>query len=230
MIYVVGAIFLFGAYALGATITGSVWGGLALVAVLAVFSGRIGRRIGRHIADTGEEARIGTLAAALGGRLPEWAERLPPNLDLSAEEIRRLESLRQRAGDSHDGFVLHILSHSETTRRILRRQYELITAGRPESSLDERMAVLLLSRARLATMTGGDLWGLGSVSDTQLALGMSATIAGTYRTPDALIDAIVAEEDRHEAFKVPAGKEALVAEVAAVLQTAGSPAHPAAQS
>ena len=153
--------------------------------------------------------------------LPEWAKELLPHLDLSADQIRRLEAIRVEFGIEETPFVLHLTGHTETTKRLQRRFYLQIQQQMPGASERDVLKHLLLTRLYTAIEHGMDLFELSeleALDDEAMLLGRIEVLVSQYPNLEALIDAMVQEDERRgPVIPTASGFEDAARRVAAIL-------------
>ncbi|MSO23025.1 MAG: hypothetical protein EXQ58_07195 [Acidobacteria bacterium] len=99
--------------------------------------------------------------SGFGTKQPDWVPGLPKHIQLTDDQIRRLEAIREEAGVPSQEFELHIASHPECSKMIQREIFAAMKAQSP-GTLDELLlAYLIHSRLLSAVFTGEDLFGMG---------------------------------------------------------------------
>jgi hypothetical protein len=131
--------------------------------------------------------------------------------------VSRLEAVRLGRGISDEEFFLHVLTHPEMTRRILRAHYEELCEIKPNSSWRERMHLVLLNRLILSWVQGDEIFGLREEPDEQRRDEMVHAVVAKYRSPDDLISAIIDYEEAKHKPPTPPGSEDAVAAVTRIL-------------
>jgi hypothetical protein len=133
-----------------------------------------------------------SLLARLFRVLPGWARRVG-YLELTRNQIRRLEAIRRRIGASDEIFLLQLASDPEGTKRLQRFIYGWLKRKTPE--MPERLLLARLVRNRLAAaqLGGGDLFGLPSMPSEEVGVRIRR-IVKEYRTIDLMADAIAADQ------------------------------------
>jgi hypothetical protein len=114
-------------------------------------------------------------------------------LELTRNQIRRLEIIRRGIGVSDEVFLLQLAADPEGTKRLQRFIYHEIQRKTPE--MPERLLLAKLVRNRLtaAQLGGGDLFGLATVPPEELGVRIRR-IVQAHRTIDRMADAIAADQ------------------------------------
>lgn len=125
------------------------------------------------------------------GLPPRWARRVA-YLELTRNQIERLDAIRRAIGVSDEVFLLQIACDAEATKRLQRFIYGSLKRQTPE--MPERLLLARLVRNRLAAARqgGGDLFGLASVPPQQLGTEIRR-IVGAQPTIDSMAEAIAAD-------------------------------------
>jgi hypothetical protein len=132
------------------------------------------------------------LLTRLLGVRPGWARRVG-YLELTRNQTRRLEAIRQRVGVSDEVFLLQLASDPEGTKRLQRFIYGWLKRKTPEMPERLLLARLVRNRFTAARLGGGDLFGLASVPPEEVEVRIRR-IAREYRTIDLMADAITADQ------------------------------------
>jgi hypothetical protein len=133
---------------------------------------------------------------------PEWARRLFPHIQLTVDQLARLESIRLDAGADELSMELHIQTHPECTKMLQRKLFAEIKSSDP--TLPDEMILMHLFYSRLLTARRQGLGLLGvNAKDLQdeanpphdlLDAIHSVINRKGIRTVDELADAIVEDE------------------------------------
>jgi hypothetical protein len=128
---------------------------------------------------------------------PRWARRVD-YLDLTRDQMRRLESIRREVGVDHEPFVLQIVADPESTKRLQRLLFATLKQRTP--LMPDRLLLARLVRNRLtaARAAGHDLFNLADVPDRELGVRVRR-IVDAHPTIQSLAEAIAADQ------RAPAG-------------------------
>jgi len=138
------------------------------------------------------------------GKKPQWAEELPPHIQLTASQIKELEEVRSELGESHQGFHWHIATHPEGTKMLQRAMYQMLKAQYPKEGDTLLLARIIWTRLMTAMMQGQDLFGLsgkvlmGGAQPTAAELQVIVDYMNQRKllTLEAVAEAIVREEEQ----------------------------------
>ncbi len=154
----------------------------------------------------------------LFGLNPHWALRLPSQAGLTSGQIRRLDAIRRERGATDEEFLLHLLSHSAMTKRLLLSMYHDARKSNPTVPEHEILMRIVLHRAQIAWQQGADLFNLGRTrQNEEIFPSHLAAIVQQYANIHALTDAIIARENPEEPWIARAGAEAATAQVGKIL-------------
>jgi hypothetical protein len=97
------------------------------------------------------------------GIRPAWARRVG-YLELTPDQIGRLDEIRREIGMSDELFLLQIACDAEATKRLQRFIYGALKARTPEMPQRLLLARLVRNRLAAAVRGGGDLFGLAATT------------------------------------------------------------------
>jgi hypothetical protein len=123
---------------------------------------------------------------------PGWARRVG-YLELTRNQIGRLEAIRRRIDVSDEVFLLQIASDPEGTKRLQRFIYHWLQRKTPEMPERLLLAKLVKNRLAAALLGGGDLFGLATVPPDELGARIRR-IVRAHGTIDLMADAIAADQ------------------------------------
>ena len=114
-------------------------------------------------------------------------------MELTRDQIRRLETIRREIGVSNEVFLLQIASDLEGTKRLQRFIYHWLQRKTPEMPERHLLARLVRNRLAAAQLGGGDLFGLATVPPEEVGVRIRR-IVKAHRTIDLMADAIAADQ------------------------------------
>jgi hypothetical protein len=124
--------------------------------------------------------------------MPQWARNMPSYLNLSPDQIVRLETLRRQIDVPHEEFFLHIMSHPKMMERSIRHNYNEIKARQPNQSEQRLLSEVLLFYATVRAAAGVTTAGIDFNSGQ--AEPQAFLIVSSFKSVDDLVAWIVHHE------------------------------------
>ncbi|MBA3834111.1 MAG: hypothetical protein H0X34_19920 [Chthoniobacterales bacterium] len=135
--------------------------------------------------------------------VPTWATGLFPHIELTKDQLSRLESIRLDAGVSDESMELHIQTHPECTKMLQRKLFWEIKDSNPSAPDEMILMHLFYSRLLTAKQQGFGLLGVSAKDVTDKANPPRSLLEAIHavmiqrdmRTVDDFADAVVKDEE-----------------------------------